>query len=212
MGLIMDNKIKKITEDAKKRGHDVRIRDIAYASLRVTLQDELIAYTVVFGTPAQDHDVTDYASMDSVQYLCRWFERDLAPKEIEKERPEDVVRALKKKNNVDGINPYGEDGSVSFEENRAGIELQIAEILELKKQLLGPDGKCTDVKTMATLQKTEADLRSKLNDKFGASEKTVEQYVIVQRKFNHICPYTRRECYQMTKEDAMRIWNLTEKE
>lgn len=206
----MKDKIKKITDDAQKRGYEVRIRDISYACLKSVLGDENIAFTVVFGTPESDHAVSDYTSMDSIKYLVRWFDKDLTPKEVEKERPEDVIKALKKKTEVD------DSGSMSFEENRAGIETQIAEILELKKLCTWVDPQTnreqTDVKTLATLHKTEADLRSKLNDKFGASEKSKEQYVIVQKKFDYVCPYTRHECYQMTKEDAMKIWNLIEKE
>lgn len=202
----MNDKIQRITEDARKRGYEVRIRDIAYASLVATLGDENIAYTVVFGTPQTEHDVADYTSMDSIKYLVEWFEEELAPKEVAKERPEDIVKSFKKKNDSD------DSGSMSFEENRAGIEKQIEEILELKNQLFDADGNCTDVKTMAALQKTEADLRSKLNDKFGASEKSKEQYVIVQKKFDFVCPYTRHECYQMDKEDAKKKWNLIEKE
>lgn len=207
----MKDKIKKITDNAHKRGHEVRIRDIAYACLKTVLGDENIAYTVVFGAPQKSNDVKDYDSLDSVQYLIGVFEEDLAPKEIEKERPEDIIKALKKsKTDVD------DSGSMTFEENRAGIETQIAEILELKKLCTWIDPQTkreqTDVKTLATLHKTEADLRSKLNDKFGASEKSKEQYVIVQKKFDFCCPYTRHECYQMTKEDAMEKWNLIEKE
>lgn len=207
----MKDKIKKIAEDAQKRGHDVRIRDILYTVLKVVLGDENIAYTGVFGTPQTDHDVSDYDSLDSVQYLIGVFEEYLAPKVVEKERPEDIIKALKKsKTDVD------DSGSMTFEENRAGIEKQIAEILELKKLCTWIDPQTgreqTDVKTLATLHKTEADLRSKLNDKFGASEKSKEQYVIVQKKFDYVCPYTRHECYQMTKEDAMKKWNLIEKE
>lgn len=205
----MDNKINKITNDAKKRGYEVRIRDISYACLKAVLGDELIAYTVVFGTPHTDHDVKDYTSMDSIQYLVEWFEEEIAPKEEKKERPEDIVKALKKKKTDT------DDGSMTFEENRAGIENQIAEILELKKLCvtISENGEeRTDVKTLATLHKTEADLRSKLNDKFGASEKSKEQYVIVQKRFDFVCPYTRHECYQMDKEDAKKKWNLIEKE
>lgn len=198
------SKVKQITEDAKKRGFDVRIRDIAYAALRVTLGDELIAYTVVFGAPEKDSDVTEYDALESVNYLARWFESELSPKEAEKANPEDIVKALKKQSRADDID--GEE-SITFEENRAGIERQIEEILDLKKQLV-VDGEVTDIKTMAVLHKTEADLRSKLNDKFGAAEKSSEQYVIVQKKFDFVCPHTRRECYQMTKEDAMKKWNL----
>lgn len=198
----MKDTIQRITEDARKRGYEVRIRDIFYASSIATLGDENIAYTVVFGTPQTDHDIADYNSLESVKYLIRWFEKELAPKEIVKERPEDVIKSLKKKSDAP------EDGVMSFEDNRAGIEKQIDEILELKKQLFDEYGSCTDVKTMATLQKTEADLRSKLNDKFGASEKSSEQYIIVQPKFNHICETTRRECWLQTKDYAMEHWHL----
>ena len=201
----MESVLKKIVDDAQKRGHDVKIRDIAFALLQMQFQDENIAYTVVFGAPLSNDVIKDYTSLDSVKFLIRWWEKELAPKEIIKEQPEDIIKTIKKNDNI-------VDGSLSFEDNRAGIEKQIDEILELKKQLIDAEGNCKDVKTMATLQKTEADLRSKLNDKFGASEKSKEQYIIVQKKFDMICPHTRRECYQMTKEDAMKIWNLIEKE
>lgn len=206
----MKSILKKIVDDAQKRGYEVKIRDVAYALLKVKLQDDTIAYTVVFGTPQLPHDVEVYDAMDKIRYLVRWFEKDLSPKEVEKERPEDVIKSLKKKSDVD------DSGSMTFEENRAGIEKQIAEILELKKLCTWIDPQTnreqTDVKTLATLHKTEADLRSKLNDKFGASEKSSEQYIIVQKKFDFVCPHTHRECYQMDKEDAKKKWNLIEKE
>lgn len=191
-----------ITEEAKLRGYDVRIRDIAYALMRVKFKDELIAYTVVFGTPEKDSDVTVYDEMESVRYLCRWFEKDLAPKKSEK-KAEDIISEIKRKRNAEETS---EDGTISFEENRAGIEQQIHEIRELIEQATKAEPK--DLKTLATLQKTEADLRSKLNDKFGASEKGGEQYIIVQPKFSHICEHTRRECWLQTKEYAMEHWHL----
>lgn len=196
----MESTIKKITDEAQKRGHEVRIRDIAYALLRVKFDDELIAFTVVFGAPDNDNAVACYNEMESVQYLVRYFERDLTPK-VEERSMVDIIREIKNhdKENIDS-------DSMSFEENRAGIETQIKEILELKKKC--PED---DIKTMALLQKTEADLRSKLNDKFGASEKSESQYIFPTRRFDMVCPITRHECYQVTKEDAMTHWNLIEK-
>lgn len=200
----MESIIKQITNDAKQRGHEVRIRDIAYALLRVKFEDELIAYTVVFGTPEKDNDVTDYDIMESTQFLIRYFKKDLAPKIEKMENSADIIKELtKKKTDKDDTE------SMTFEENRAGIEQQLKEILELKRQCTDVDGN-TDVKTMALLQKTEADLRVKLNDKFGAAEKSADQYIIVQPKFNHICEITRRECWVQTKEYAMEHWNLIE--
>lgn len=197
----MESIIKKITDEAQKRGHDVRIRDIAYALLRVKFDDALIAFTVVFGTPDGDNAVNCYDEMESVRYLVRYFEQDLAPK-AEENVAADIVREIKNRNKDNA-----ESNSMSFEENRAGIETQIKEILELKKECPKDD-----IKTMALLQKTEADLRSKLNDKFGASEKSESQYIFPTRRFDMVCPVTRRECYQVTKEDAMKHWNLVEKQ
>lgn len=196
----MESIVKHITEEAKLRGYDVRIRDIAYALMRVKFNDELIAYTVVFGTPEKDSDVTVYDEMESVKYLCRWFESDLAPKDTDKSN--ELIEALTKRRK----SAEESDGSISFEENRAGIEQQIREIRQLIEE--GTKEGSADLKTLATLQKTEADLRSKLNDKFGASEKGGEQYIIVQPKFSHICEHTRRECWLQTKEYAKEHWHL----
>lgn len=202
----MENKIQKITEDAQKRGHDVRIRDISYALLKKVLGDSQIAYTVVFGVPNTDNDVEAYDSLESVKYLVRWFEKDLSSKDEKKNDSEELIKTIKKQKKSESI----DDESMSFEDNRAGIEKQIDEILELKRQLIDANGKCIDVKTMATLQKTEADLRAKLNDKFGASEKSNEQYIVVQPKFNTICEHTHRECWIQTKRYAMEHWHLIE--
>lgn len=202
--------LNQIIDEAKKRGHDVRIRDIAFALLKVGFKDSTIAYTVVFGQPGKDTDIAAYESLDSTRYLVRLYEGELKPQVQEKSNA-DLIRELTKEK----IKDESDDESLSFEENREGIEQQLREIVELKKQameLVDENGvPKTDIKTLALLQKTEADLRVKLNDKFGAAEKSSEQYVIVQKKFDFICPHTNRECYQMTKEDAKKHWNLTEK-
>lgn len=202
----MKSVIQKIVDEASKRGHDVTIRNIAYALMRVKFEDKLTAYTVIHGAaPETDADVDCYDEMDSVQFLIRYFEKDLAPQIIEKESSADVVKSItskRKKADADS------DGNMTFEENRAGIERQISEIRELIEQAKVAEP--VDLKTLAILQKTEADLRSKLNDKFGASEKSEEQYILVQPKFNTICPHTRRECWSQTKEFAMEHWHLIE--
>ena len=37
-----------------------------------------------------------------------------------------------------------------------------------------------------------------------------ERQIIVEKKFDFVCPHTRRECYQLDKEYAMKKWNLIE--
>lgn len=196
--------IDKVIEDAKKRGHEVRIRDVGYSILVAKLGDGAMSYRLIFG---DDGNYETFKELDRIKYLVRYFQSEnLQAKE--KDEAAEIANLIakskgKKTNGAD-------DGSMTFEENREGIEQQLREIVELKKDAMSGEN-ASDLKTLALLQKTEADLRVKLNDKFGASEKSAEQYIIVQPKFNKICPYTRHECYEMTKEWAMEHYNLIEK-
>ena len=58
--------------------------------------------------------------------------------------------------------------------------------------------------------KIMADIRVKLNDKFKVESKQQDRMIVVERKFNFVCPATRKECYQLDKEYAMKKWNLIE--
>lgn len=197
----MEDNIQDIIEGAQKRGYEARIRDIAYSLLRMRLSPNT-AFTVVFGTPEAENDVSAYETMDKTAFLNRFVLGLVSPKNPEKPDA-DIIRELTQIVNKDTDN----GNAMSFEDNREGIEKQIEEILALKKECPKDD-----IKTMALLQKTEADLRVKLNDKFGASEKSESQFIFPTRRFDMVCPHTNRECYQMTKEDAKKHWNLTEKE
>lgn len=198
------NKLERIIEEAKNHGYDVRVRDVGYAVLVVGLGDADLAYKLIFG---DDGNSATYRELPRVKYLVNLLQTE-EEKRNEPNEAEDIARLIAQSK---GKTQKDTDGSMTFEENREGIEQQLREIVELKKEAM-TDENGIDLKTLALLQKTEADLRVKLNDKFGASEKTAEQYIIVQKKFDFICPRTHTECYQMTKEDAMRIWNLIEKE
>lgn len=188
------NILKNIIEEADKRGHsEVRIRDVAYALMKVRFKDSLIPYTICFGAPEKDNDIDVYDAKESTKFLVRYFEKDLAPKEKLVTDLESIVKSRQK----------DDDGAtISFEENRAGMEQLLKDIAEAKKE-----GKIP-TKDLVPLLKAEADIRSKLNDKFGAAEKVDEQLIIVQPKFNHICEHTRKECWLQTEEWAMKHWHL----
>ena len=199
------SKLEKIIEEAKKHSYDVRVRDVGYATLVVGLGDEDLAHKLIFG---DDGNAKTYKELPHIKYLVNHLKAEDLKRKESKEA-EDIAKLIaqskgKRKNDA--------DGSMTFEENREGIETQLREIVELKKEAMNPmgDEQGADLKTLALLQKTEADLRVKLNDKFGAAEKTAEQYIIVQPKFNHICEITRRECWLQTKDYAMEHWHLIE--
>lgn len=197
------SKLEKIIEEAKKHSYDVRVRDVGYATLVVGLGDEELAHKLIFG---DDGNAKTYMQLPHIKYLVNHLKAEDLKRKESKEA-EDIAKLIAKSK---GKKTDNADGSMTFEENREGIETQLREIVELKKEAMNPmsDEQGTDLKTLALLQKTEADLRVKLNDKFGAAEKTAEQYIIVQPKYNKICPYTRHECYEMTEEYAMQQFHL----
>lgn len=96
---------------------------------------------------------------------------------------------------------YDED--ITFEENKAYMlklkrDTEIAmEAGELEKK----DG-----------LKILSDLSVKLNDKFSVQNEVKDQMVIVEHKYNDICPYCQHEVASkpMTKEEAMATYNLKE--
>ena len=96
---------------------------------------------------------------------------------------------------------YDED--ITFEENKAYM-LKLKRDTELAmeaNELEKKDG-----------LKILSDLSVKLNDKFSVQAEVKDQMVIVEHKYNDICPYCQHEVASkpMTKEEAMATYNLKE--
>lgn len=90
---------------------------------------------------------------------------------------------------------------ITFEENKAYM-------LKLKKDTeaamaVGEIDKKDGLKILA-------DLSVKLNDKFSVNEEVKDQMVVVNTKYNTVCPYCRHETYIPTKEDLIKEYNLKE--
>lgn len=197
----MENILKHIVNEAAARGHDVTIRNVAYALMRVYFNDPTIAYTVINGTaPKQESDVADYDSMNSIQYLVYWFKKDLAKSDSAKE--DIVAKALKQQNE----NAPKEE-LITSEENFAGAVEQLKRVQELRERC-DPN----DIKTLRDLEKMELEIHVKLVDKWDMQKEEVNEKIVTLKVYDYICPWTRRECYQIGKEEAMEKWNLTEKE
>lgn len=95
----------------------------------------------------------------------------------------------------------GTDGGITFEENKREMERLLA-----KTQKAMEDG-VVDPKDGLKLI---ADIRVKLNDKFKMERQHQERQIVVEKKFDFVCKYTRHECYQLDKEFAMKKWDLIE--
>lgn len=181
--MITKKQIRVCKAEAKKNGFQVGDTDIAYITMCKTFEDKQMAYTLLFRS-GQEMSQEEYDASDKMIYLRDYIN--------------DLIKSNKAKRGLPAdANSISE--AISFEENREGMELLLTRIKELYAS-----GEIDADKAI----KLEMDARAKLNDKFNIKENNVEQRIIVQPKFNHICDYTQKECWLQTKEYAKEHWHL----
>lgn len=183
--MISNEQIKRTIEDCAKANHTVSVRDISYVLLCMHFDDSLVAYKCIFGN---DYDYnqeyhTTYDQTATMAYLKTYVEFTLLNDKKKKKKSEDI----------------------SFEENKEYM-------LNLKRQTeeamaAGEIDKKDGLKILT-------DISVKLNDKFNVSDSTQEQMVVVNTKYDSVCPSCGREISRrpITKDEAMEMYNLVEKE
>jgi hypothetical protein len=102
---------------------------------------------------------------------------------------------------IRSVSTDDDSGEITFEENKKEMERLLA-----KTQQAMDDG-LVDPKDALKIM---ADIRVKLNDKFKVESKKQDRMIVVERKFDFVCPMTRKECYQLDKDFAIKKWNLIE--
>lgn len=177
----------KIISDCKESGYEVKVRDVMFCLLKNMVENSDVIYNSLFGKTDEARCITDYEKSKPIRFLDKYIKANYNNKQ------NDTDNTKKKKISEEDI---------SFEENKA----------ELIKMLKDIDDAVRDgLIEVKDAMKMKVDIRTKLNDKFGASEKSDEQrIVVVPPKFNHICEKTRTECWLQTKEYAMEHWGLIE--
>lgn len=178
--MISNERLEIIINDCKKAGHEVRIRDISYVLLGRFITDKNVVYKSIFGSATNDTEIELYDKSKSISFLKTYL------KDIEASGS----KTRKKK-----------DGDISFDENKAEMIKLIREAQEALDR--------GEIEAKDAL-KIQADLRVKINDRFGVKEDTQDQVVFVSCKYNSICT-CGRELYIPTKEDLMTEYNLIEK-
>ena len=96
------------------------------------------------------------------------------------------------------------EADISFEENKAYMLKLKADVEKAIE-----DGKIPKKDGYKML----TDISIKLNDKFNVSEDVKDSVVIVQQKYNDVCPHCHREiaAKEISKEEAMAKYNLVER-
>ena len=183
--MLTNDNIKEIIEDCEAHNRVVSTRDIAYAMLCMNLEDAKVAYKCVFGNdPFFDASVQQaYDESEAISYLKQYM-----PYIIDK-------------SNGHGSERKSEQ-DISFDENKAYMLR-----LKAETERAMADGEI-DKKDGLTILK---DIAVKLNDKFNVADTANNNTIIVNKKFNSICPKCGCELYIPTKKDLMEKYNLTDR-
>lgn len=194
MAMTVDE-IKDIIKESRLAGHDVKMKDVAYIIVRTVIDDRAVAYRSVFDTAESEDSVKQYEMQPGIKFLKNRLKKYISPK-----TQKSAASAPKAQDtSVKDISSKYKD--ITFEENKEAMLELIDEIQE------GMRNKEIDV---AVGLKMQTDIRTKLQDKFEVSNKKDEHRIVVNTKFNHICEWTRKECFLQTKEYAMKQWGLIE--
>lgn len=194
MAMTVDE-IKDIIKESRLAGHDVKMKDVAYIIVRTVIDDRAVAYRSVFDTAENEDSVKQYEMQPGIKFLKNRLKKYISPKTQKSAASAPKVQDT----SVKDISSKYKD--ITFEENKEAMLELIDEIQE------GMRNKEIDV---AVGLKMQTDIRTKLQDKFEVSNKKDEHRIVVNTKFNHICEWTRKECFLQTKEYAMKQWGLIE--
>lgn len=190
--MITNENIRQTINDCAKAGHSVGMRDISYILLCKHYEDIATAYRILFGLDADFNAdyVYTYDQTNSINYLRQYIENNLMVD----------LSGKKKKKKV-----LSDEEDISFEENKAGIVGELQKVNELEAAGAIDPAKAVDLRMKA---------RIALNDKFRVQEDVRDQIVIVQNKYNDVCPRCQTELSRrpITKEEAMEMYDLVEKE
>lgn len=194
MAMTVDE-IKDIIKESRLAGHDVKMKDVAYIIVRTVIDDRAVAYRSIFDTAESEDSVKQYEMQPGIKFLKNKLKKYISPK-----TQKSAASAPKAQDtSIKDISSKYKD--ITFEENKEAMLELIDEIQE------GMRNKEIDV---AVGLKMQTDIRTKLQDKFEVSNKKDEHRIVVNTKFNHICEWTRKECFLQTKEYAMKQWGLIE--
>jgi uncharacterized protein YyaL (SSP411 family) len=169
--MITQSNLREIVAEMKARGYDVAASDICYYLLCELIEDERTVYKALYGErPEEPYEV--YTISNKTQELKNYLDG---------------------KFQFEGKPDAGSVDELSFDDLKQGLVEDMNALLELRDSVDDEGRPVLDPKEMASVVRQIADIRVKLTEKFGTTEKSEEQRVVVLQKYDSICPYCGRE-------------------
>lgn len=172
--------VKKIIEDCNASGYEIRVKDIAYCLLKSKIDEIDIVYNCIFNKCTDMNVISNYDKNKRIRFLEKYIKANyLSNVETAPQNETQDAELLE---------------NISFEENKAALVRRLNKVIQW-----GDNGELS--KERAT--KLEVEIRKIINDKFGVTDKSEEQKIVVLSKYNDICPYCRHEIRRKTDEDML---------
>lgn len=181
--MITNEVLSEIVGECKASGYDVKVRDICYSLLCRYFDDPETVYRCLF----DPHGIEKASTMEA-------YGKSTKMSFLENRLTKFVYKQKGKKDAPE----------ITFDEN-------LRDMLKLKEDTQKKmDSGELSFKDGAVILK---DIAIKLNDKFDVKEEIKDQIVVVEEKYDAICPYCSHEVSSrpMSKIEAMEKYNLTEK-
>ena len=194
MGMLSTDDLRNIKNDCEKAGYKIVVKDISFAIVKKMYEDVLVAYKSIYNDNRTDTDIVAFAKSPTITFLSSYLDSML------KQRGGSGI--VTKTTTTTKAKDTSND--ITFEENKA-------EIIRLIKET--QDARANGEMDVKDALKLEGELRVKLNDKFKVQEEVKDNVVVVNQKYNDVCPRCHTEIArkEMTKDEAMKTYNLVEK-
>lgn len=172
--------IKKTIEDCNASGYEVRVKDIAYCLLKSQIEEVDIVFNCVFDRCADMNVISNYDKSKRIKFLDKYIKANyLSNVETAPQNETQDAELLE---------------NISFEENKAALVRRLNKVIQW-----GENNELSKERAA----KLEIEIRKIINDKFGVTDKSEEQKIVVLSKYNDICPHCRHEIRRKTDEDML---------
>lgn len=167
---------------ATKEGLDVGVRDLAYALLNRVFEKPVYSFKTVFSNDSTK-TFQSYRTSRKAAFTEEYIDKHFT---MEEKIAIDDDEEVTEREDVAGAN-------LTFDEIKAGLEEDLQSLISLRDAKDAEGLPMLEPKDMASVVGRIADIRTKLVEKFGSTEKKVEHRVVVNQKYNSICEYCGHE-------------------